>query len=78
MIPLPKHLPPLPHDLPWFASEHMHAYATAAVLAEREQWVAAAQKVFGADDKYGTGFYNREEWLSAYEALRKMCARSEP
>lgn len=51
----------------------IQARIDAAVAAERELWAATVRRMHAADDRYGCGFYNNDEWRTAYDELRAMC-----
>jgi len=44
----------------------------AATAAERERWTLQARLMHQAADRYGCGFYGEDDWIAAYEELRRM------
>lgn len=44
----------------------------AVETTERLRWSAVAEAMFAADQRYGCGFYNDDEWVAAYKTLAEM------
>lgn len=37
-----------------------------------EEIVSVAKQMFRAEEEYGTGFYNEDDWIEAYKRLEQL------